>query len=143
MPIKMIPANLANISIKTVQTLPETLELTSRETSLNRSRWFISTMMYGNWFIRMILKAKKIFDIFNGTVIISRFRQLEEEKRAINRVDMRFVALYSTLEMLYGNPSLKYFFEFFIQFFRLIIFPVKSKFKGCIQCGADLGTGIG
>ena len=24
----------------------------------------------GNWFIRMILKAKKIFDIFNGTVII-------------------------------------------------------------------------
>ena len=70
MPIKMIPANLANISIKTVQTLPETLELTSRETSLNRSRWFISTMMYGNWFIRMILKAKKIFDIFNGTVII-------------------------------------------------------------------------
>ena len=77
------------------------------------------------------------------SVIISRFRQLEEEKRAINRVDMRFVALYSTLEMLYGNPSLKYFFEFFIQFFRLIIFPVKSKFKGCIQCGADLGTGIG
>lgn len=76
-------------------------------------------------------------------ILLSRFRQLEEEKRAINRVDMRFVALYSTLEMLYGNPSLKYFFEFFIQFFRLIIFPVKSKFKGCIQCGADLGTGIG
>ena len=81
-----------------------------------------------------------LFDRITG---ISRFRQLEEEKRAINRVDMRFVALYSTLEMLYGNPSLKYFFEFFIQFFRLIIFPVKSKFKGCIQCGADLGTGIG
>lgn len=74
--------------------------------------------------------------------VLSRFRQLEEEKRAINRVDMRFVALYSTLEMLYGNHSLKNFFEFFIQFFRLIIFPVKSKFKGCIQCGADLGTGI-
>ena len=42
--------------------------------------------------------------------IISRFRQLEEEKRATNRVDMRFVALYSILEMLYGNPSLNNFF---------------------------------
>lgn len=73
----------------------------------------------------------------------SRFRQLEEENRATNRVDMRFVALYSILEMLYGNSSSKNFFEFLVQFFRLLIFPVKSKTKGCIQCGADLGTGIG
>ena len=93
--------------------------------------WFMKKNIRTNEQLRCILNIE------------SRFRQLEEEKRAINRVDMRFVALYSTLEMLYGNPSLKYFFEFFIQFFRLIIFPVKSKFKGCIQCGADLGTGIG
>ena len=76
-------------------------------------------------------------------ILLSRFRQLEEEKRATNRADMRFVALYSILEMLYGNLSSKNFFEFLVQFLRLIIFPVKSKTKGCIQCGADLGTGIG
>ncbi|MGN0400166.1 MAG: DeoR family transcriptional regulator [Blautia sp.] len=35
-PIKMIPANLANISIKIAQTLPETLELIFCEPSLNR-----------------------------------------------------------------------------------------------------------
>lgn len=75
--------------------------------------------------------------------IKTRFRQLVEEKRAINRVDMRFVALCSSLEMLYGNLSLKNFFEFFIQFFRLIIFPVEPQIKGCIKCGADLRTGIG
>lgn len=73
----------------------------------------------------------------------SRFRQLEEEKRVTNRVDMRFVALYSDLEMLYGNPFSKNFFEFLVQFFRLIIFLVKPETKGCIQCGADLGAGIG
>ena len=83
--------------------------------------------------------------IFTGQdfVVITRFRQLEEEKRATNCADMRFVAFYSILEMLYGNLSSKNFFEFLVQFFRLIIFPVKSKIKGCIQCGADLGTGIG
>ena len=31
--------------------------------SSNSRRWLICTMMDGNWFIRMILKAKKIFDI--------------------------------------------------------------------------------
>lgn len=48
--------------------------------------------------------------LFAALQIQSRFRQLEEEKRATNRVDMRFVALYSILEMLYGNPSLNNFF---------------------------------
>lgn len=68
----------------------------------------------------------------------SRFRQLEEEEKATNLIDMRFVAFYSSLEMLYANPSLKNFFKFFIQFFRLIIFPVKLKIKGGIQCNTDL-----
>ena len=35
----------------------------------------------------------------------SRFRQLEEMRKAINRVVMRFVAFYASKEMLYGNSS--------------------------------------
>ena len=31
--------------------------------------------------------------------------------------------------MLYGNPFLKYFFEFFIESFRLIVFSVRAKIK--------------
>ena len=55
-------------------------------------------------------KFEKSTCIFPEDELLSRFRQLEEEKRATNRVDMRFVALYSILEMLYGNPSLNNFF---------------------------------
>ena len=36
---------------------------------------------------------------------ISRFRQLEEMRKAINRVVMRFAAFYASKEMLYGNSS--------------------------------------
>ena len=35
----------------------------------------------------------------------SRFRQLEEMRKAINRVVMRFAAFYASKEMLYGNSS--------------------------------------
>lgn len=38
-------------------------------------------------------------------LLYSRFRQLEEMRKAINRVVMRFAAFYASKEMLYGNSS--------------------------------------
>ena len=65
-------------------------------------------------------------------MVYSRFRQLANKIKATNSVNMRFVALFSLRKMLYGNPALKNFFEFFIEFFWLIVFSVKAKIKGCI-----------